>query len=34
MSVMNTQTAGKEIEIVIKRKGERKTLKITPAARR
>jgi hypothetical protein len=34
MSVMNTQTAGKEIEIVINRKGERKTLKITPAARR
>lgn len=34
MSVMNTQKPGVEIEIVIKRKGEKKTLKITPMQRK
>jgi hypothetical protein len=34
MSVMNTQKGGVEIEITIKRKGEKKTLKITPMERK
>jgi predicted metalloprotease with PDZ domain len=34
MSVMNQQKAGVEIEVVLKRKGEKKTLKITPTARK